>query len=85
MISALGNSGKYANQLLEEQQCTSQHLMKRSFILKTDWLTYSHGISQNSFEESNNRCVYSQLEDILLRPKIRFVFCRYYESYRTSF
>ena len=47
----------------------SQHLMKRSFILKTDWLTYSNGISENAYEESNNRCVYSQLEDILLRPK----------------
>ena len=48
----------------------SQHLMKRSFILKNDWLTYSYGISKNAFEESNNdRCVYNQLENILLHPK----------------
>ena len=25
-----------------QQTSPSQHLMKRSFILKTDWLTYSH-------------------------------------------
>ena len=48
-----------------------RHMMKRCFILKTDWLQYSQGISQSAYEEEsdNDCCVYRQLENVLLNPK----------------
>ena len=53
-----------------KQTDEKEHMMKRSFVLKTDWLQYSSGISQSAYEESDNDyCVYRQLEEILLHPK----------------
>ena len=48
-----------------------RHMMKRCFILKTDWLQYSQGISQSAYEEEsdNDCCVYRQSENVLLNPK----------------
>ena len=48
----------------------SSHMMRRSFVLKTDWLKYSEGISEKAFQDNDeDMCVYNQLEEILLRPK----------------
>ena len=47
-----------------------RHMMKRCFILQTDWLQYSQGISQSAYEESDNDCcVYRQLEKVSLNLK----------------
>ena len=47
-----------------------RHMMKRCFILKTDWLQYSQRILQSAYEESDNDCcAYRQLENVLLNPK----------------
>ena len=34
-----------------KQTDEKEHMMKRSFVLKTDWLQYSSGISQSAYEE----------------------------------
>ena len=44
------------------------HLMKRGFILKNDWLPYAKSISENAFHQTDDKCVYYQLEKFLLDP-----------------
>lgn len=40
---------------------SSTHLMTSSFILRHDWLKYSHGISEDAYVNSDDQCVYFQL------------------------
>ena len=42
--------------------------MRRQFVLRNDWLKYSHGIASYAYDETNGTCVYHQLEQFLLDP-----------------
>ena len=57
-------------QVLQEKykKPRSKVMMKNSFILKNDWLSYSKGIMKEAYEETENKCVYYQLEKLLLNP-----------------
>lgn len=46
----------------------SKVMMKNAFILKNDWLSYSKGIIQEAYDDSDDKCVYYQLEKFLLNP-----------------
>ena len=45
-----------------------QQRMKRSFILRNDWLKYAGGIAHTAYENSEDKCVYAQLVEYLLNP-----------------
>jgi hypothetical protein len=45
-----------------------KHLMKKGYILRNDWLKYSAGIANYAYDETDDRCVYYQLEKFLLNP-----------------
>ena len=45
-----------------------QIMMKKGFILKNDWLQYSQGITKDAYKETDDKCVYYQLEQFLLNP-----------------
>jgi len=57
-------------QVLQEKykKTKSKIMMKNAFILKNDWLLYSQGIMKEAYEETENKCVYYQLEKFLLNP-----------------
>ena len=40
--------------------------MKCFFVLRNDWLTYSHGIAKYAYDNTEGRCVYHQLTKYLL-------------------
>ena len=46
----------------------SSHLMGDSFILKNNWLAFSDKISDNAFVQTQNKCVYYQIEKYLKSP-----------------
>ena len=45
-----------------------KQMMKRGFILRNDWLPYAQSISENAYVETDNKCVYYQLEKFLREP-----------------
>jgi hypothetical protein len=45
-----------------------KQLMKKGYILRNDWLKYSAGIANYAYDETEDRCVYYQLEKFLLNP-----------------
>jgi hypothetical protein len=57
-------------QILQEKykKTKSKIMMKNAFILKNDWLSYAKGIMKEAYEETENTCVYYQLEKFLLNP-----------------
>ena len=57
-------------QVLQEKykKPRSKVMMKNAFILKNDWLSYAKGIMKEAYEETENKCVYYQLEKFLLNP-----------------
>ena len=42
--------------------------MKKGYILRNDWLKYSAGIASYAYDETDDKCVYYQLEKFLLSP-----------------
>ena len=46
----------------------NKQMMKRAFILRNDWLPYAKSISENAYVETDNKCVYYQLEKFLREP-----------------
>ena len=42
--------------------------MKRAFVLRNDWLAYSHGIAEYAYDQTDGTCVYHQLNKFLLDP-----------------
>ena len=46
----------------------SKRMKKNAFILKNDWLAYSKGIMKEAYEQTDNKCVYYQLEKFLSNP-----------------
>lgn len=44
-------------------------LMTRAFVLRDDWVSFSEGICEKAYETTDNRCVYHQLCDYLLRDE----------------
>ena len=54
---------------LEQNQLpTLRQPMKRSYVLRNDWLTFSHGIAQYAYDKTDGTCVYHQLNKFLLDP-----------------
>ena len=45
-----------------------QQLMTRGYVLRNDWLKYSHGIAEYAYDETEGKCVYNQLTTFLLNP-----------------
>ena len=45
-----------------------KQMMTRGFILRNDWLHYAQSISENAYVQTDNKCVYYQLEKFLSDP-----------------
>lgn len=45
-----------------------KQMMKRSFVLKNNWLFYAKSIAKYAFDETDDICVYYQLSKYLLEP-----------------
>ena len=56
------------NKFTKNKQPKIKQPMKRSFVLRNDWLTYSHGISKLAYDDAEGKCVYYQLSHFLLNP-----------------
>lgn len=54
--------------IAKNSQPKHKQMMKRGFILKNDWLHYAKSISENAFVETDDKCVYYQLEKYLSNP-----------------
>ena len=46
----------------------AQHLMRCSYVLRNNWLKYSHGIADYAYHATDNACVYYQMTKFLLDP-----------------
>ena len=45
-----------------------KQMMKKGYVLKNDWLKYSEGIANYAYDETEDRCVYYQLNKFLTNP-----------------
>lgn len=53
---------------LNNNTANNRQLMRRGYILRNDWLKYSHGIAKTAYDETDDKCVYHQLTEYLLNP-----------------
>jgi DNA replication protein DnaC len=58
-----------AQQIAQNSMPQIRQPMKRSYILRNDWLKFSGGISNTAYEETTDRCVYHQLNEYLTNPQ----------------
>lgn len=56
------------SKILKNKKPKIHQSMKRSYVLRNDWLSYSHGIATTAYESTEDRCVYYQLTNYLLNP-----------------
>ena len=56
------------NKIKKENKPKKKQMMKRGFILKNDWWRYAEGISNDAYTETDDKCVYYQLNKFLLNP-----------------
>ena len=58
--------------------------MKRSFVLKNDWLRYSKGIAEYAYDNAEGKCVYHQLTEYLINPPGKTNPTKFIDKQRTS-
>ena len=70
IIQVLSARVEYLNtdKLIRDRKLKIKQPMRRSYILRNDWLKYSSGIANSAYEETDNKCVYNQLTQYLLNP-----------------
>ena len=56
------------DKLIKDRKIKIKQPMRRSYVLRNDWLKYSSGIANSAYEETEDRCVYNQLTKYLLNP-----------------
>ena len=69
-IEVLEYTVEYMNvpEVAGNQRNPIQQPMRDSYVLRNDWLQYSHGIAEYAYHATNNMCVYYQLTKFLLDP-----------------
>ena len=65
---------EYTVEYMNTQELTNNQLprerqpMRRSYVLRNDWLKYAHGIAEYAYDQTDGMCVYHQLTTFLLNP-----------------
>lgn len=54
--------------LIRNKKPKIQQRMRRAFVLENNWLNYAYGIADYALHNHNDRCVYNQLVEFLLKP-----------------
>ena len=69
-VKVISSKVNYLNteKLKKERKPKIKMMMKRSFVLKNDWLHYAKHIAKYAFDETDDMCVYHQLTNYLLNP-----------------
>lgn len=59
---------KMDTEVLKNKKERSKVMMKKAFVLKNCWLKYAQSIAKEAYENTEDECVYYQLEKFLLNP-----------------
>ena len=59
---------KMDTEVLKKKKERSKVMMKKAFVLKNCWLKYAQSIAKEAYENTEDECVYYQLEKFLLNP-----------------
>ena len=70
LVKVIGSKVNYLNseKVKKDRKPKIKQMMKRSYVLKNDWLYYAKNIADYAYDHTDDTCVYHQLTKYLLEP-----------------